>query len=766
MDFSALFHANFKLFDDAVTDWSTLIKHLEELKRDAEDGLHQAANKADWAGVNAQVSKQFIGKAAGEFGDAHTQATTIHNILRDTRDELKSYHAQLTEAVSRGQQKGMTVTNGGQGSFTVTSSTRPDWASDPSGNTSAVSQKDVDDLRNEIQGILSKATESDNSAKTVLTAIADQSRLGFSDAAYKDRDAAADAVKQADELAKLAKKDPDDLSLADFDRLNAGLKKYHDDPLFSERFATDLGPEKTLSFWANVSDPAVTPDLTRERRKQLGELQQNLGLTLATASQSDTGAMTEWKRHMIDIGDQPVHGKRGNILGFQVMSNLMRAGDYDDDFMKQYGKSLMETERKFTGDGKHAAWQRLGFDPYLNHMPGDSGWDPMSGYLKGLSNNPDAATDFFNDDFIPKDGDHKQAVSNFKYLFEDRHWPHESNSDLSRGESNDGRDNLAAALEAATTGHPAGELPTDDTPAHNPGQAKLFESIVSSISDDNERLTDHSYMSDSIGQIASEYLPDIDRATTDVHPPTDKADEDDQAAWDRIQKLYPVQGTPAELDHREISRFLFAVGQDPNGYAAVEVGQKNYMGKLLEYHLNPDLPEGQRPNHDLELTVREIARHSGQVSGTLAMGRNEAVAGPADLKDKDFDHSVAQWKNFLSGTVGTGVGVGTSFIASPAVGAGVGGAAGTATSMMLEELFKDAEGSAKDDAGGKMGENWQNGNENNIKYTRKAAFDAAKAYHLANHGDVATWAEESSSQGFQEGGGYMERVGPELVTDI
>ncbi|MFF8907884.1 DUF6571 family protein [Streptomyces olivaceoviridis] len=764
MDFNALYHANFKLLDDAVTDWATLVKHLEDLKKDAEDGLHKAAIKADWAGVNAQVSKEFIGKTAGEFADAHTQAHTIYRILLDTRNELKSYHQQLTDAVSRGQNKHLIVTDTGKGSFTVTGTTRPDWASDPSGNKSATNQKDVDDLRDEIQGILNKATESDNTAKTVLVALVDQAKMGFSDADYKDRDTAAAAVKEADELAKLARKDPDDLSVKDFDRLNAGLKKYHNDPLFSERFAKDLGPEKTLSFWANVSDPQVTPDIYHERRKQLGELQKNLGLALATASQSDTADMTEWKRHMVDIGDEPVQGKRGNIYGFQVMSNLMRVGDYDDDFMKQYGKNLMQMERKFTHDGAHVAWQRLGFDPYLNHMAGDSGFDPMSGYLKGLSNNPEAATEFFNDDFIPKDGDHKHAVSNFTYLFEERHWPHESHSDLSHGESTDGRNNLASALEAAATGHPAGELPTGDTPAHSPGQAKLFESIVSSISDDNERLTDHSYMSDSIGQIASEYLPDIDRATTDVDRHPGKNDAAGQAAWKRLQKLYPVQGSAAEVSHSDVSRFLFAVGQDPHGYAAVEVGQKAYMGKLMEYHLNPDLPESQRPDHDLELTVRDIARHSGQVSGTLAMGRNEAVAGPADLKDKDFDHSVAQWKNFLSGTVGTGVGVGTSFIASPAVGAGVGGAAGTATSMMLEELFKDAEGSAKDEAGAKIGKDWENGNQANMKYTSAAAFNAAKQYHL--NGDVATWAEQSSSQGFLEGGDYMERVGAELVTDI
>ncbi|MGW1601119.1 DUF6571 family protein [Streptomyces eurythermus] len=752
MDFNALYHANFKLLDDAVSDWSTLVKHLADLKKDAEDDLHKAANAADWAGVNAQVSKQFIGKTAGEFGDAHTQATTIYKILLDTRDELKAFHQQLTDAVSRGQKKNLTVVDAGGGKFTVMGNTRPDWGSDPSGNKSATNQKDVDDLRDEIQGILSKATESDNSAKDVLMAIVDQARMGFSDASYKDRDSAAAAVKEADELAKLAKKNIDDLSVKDFDRLNAGLKKYHDDPLFSERFAKDLGPDKTLSFWANVSDPQVAWDIAHERRDQLGELQKNLGLTLATASQSDTADMTEWKRRMVDIGDQEVGGKRGGLLGFQVMSNLMRVGDYDDDFMKQYGKSLMETERKFTHDGKHTAWQRMGFSPYLNHMKGDSGFDPLSGYLKGLSNNPGAATEFFNDDFIPKDGDHKTAVSNFKYLFEDRHWPHESNSDLSRGESTDGYDNLASALEAATTGHPAGEIPTQDTAPHTKEQAKLFNAIVSSVGDDPERLTEHSVMSDSMGQIASEYLPDINRATADV-----SRDSED---WKQIEKLYPIAGADSEVKHRDVSKFLFAVGQDPRGYAAVEVGQEAYMSKLMEYHLNPDLPADQRFSQDQETTVKYIAQRSGEVSGVLGLGRQEEIAKPAGDKDHDFDYSVSQRKNAISGGVGTVVGVGTSFIATPWIGAAVGGGAGTATSMLLEHIYKDAEGHALEKAADEMGNRWQAGLQKNNEYVAIGAQEAARHYHLSNVDDIGTWSREGARQGYINANDILQGQAP------
>jgi hypothetical protein len=182
MDLDTLRNANFKLLDDAVTDWSTLVKNLETLKKDAEDDLHQAANKADWAGVNAQVTKEFIGKTAGEFTDAHTQAKTIHKILDDTRNELKDYHQQLVDAIEGGRKKNLTVI-GYEGGFTVTTNVPPEGRSQQDKDN----QSEITTLRDQLQKILDKAAESDNSARTVLQAIADQSQLGFSDAKYADR---------------------------------------------------------------------------------------------------------------------------------------------------------------------------------------------------------------------------------------------------------------------------------------------------------------------------------------------------------------------------------------------------------------------------------------------------------------------------------------------------------------------------------------------------------------------------------------------------
>ncbi|MEU9473348.1 hypothetical protein AB0D78_43745 [Streptomyces avermitilis] len=766
MDLDALRHANFKLLDDAVSDWNLLVGHLEDLKKEAEDGLHQAANKADWAGYNAQVSKEFIGKTSGEFSDAHTQAKSIHSILSDTRDELKQHHKDLTAAIDRGEKKRLTII-GYEGGFTVTTNVPPEGRAQGDKDN----QSDITALRDEIQAILDKATQSDDSAKKVLVALADQAKYGFSDADYKDRDSAAAAVKEAEDLAKIAAKKPEDLTTADFDKINAGLSKYKDDPLFAERFATALGPKKTLEFWEGINDPVIHAKVGRERLDQFDDLQRNLGMTLAAATQSDSAAMAVWKTKMINLGDQTIGPNVSGPMGFQVMSNLMRTGDYDDQFLRSYGDKLMATERKLTGNGDHAnlAWTRMGMDPQLNRIGDDSGTDPLTGYLKGLSNSPDAATDFFNQEYVSKDdspflrdsddeNDYKGkvALSNFQYLFEERDWPQETDSH--NDELNTGRNNLALALEAATTGHPAGELPTIDTPAHTAAQAGLMRELVNSISDDPGRLKDHDYMSDSMGQIGSEYLPDIHRAMADG--PEVKGEK---SGWNL---LYPNAGVDAKLDHSAVTRFLVTASQNPEAYSALSVGEKSYTASLMDYHLNPDLPESHRYPHDAQETITSLSRKSGEFSGLLAQGRQEAVLGSANEKDGDFDYAVSQKKNIISGIVGTGVGVGTSFIASPAVGAGVGGIAGTVTGVVLEGFFKDDSGAYRSEAGHDVGVRWETIKDTTTNINYSAAHEAAKAHH-ANYTDkIDTWVSEGTATGFSDANTDIHAMAKDMDTEI
>ncbi|MFJ8509190.1 hypothetical protein [Streptomyces avermitilis] len=748
MDLDALRHANFKLLDDAVSDWNLLVGHLEDLKKEAEDGLHQAANKADWAGYNAQVSKEFIGKTSGEFSDAHTQAKSIHSILSDTRDELKQHHKDLTAAIDRGEKKRLTVI-GYEGGFTVTTNVPPEGRAQGDKDN----RSDITALRDELQGILDKATQSDNSANKVLVAIADQAKYGFSDANYKDRDSAAAAVKEAEDLAKIAAKKPEDLTTADFDKINSGLSKYKDDPLFAERFATALGPKKTLEFWEGLNDPVIHSEVGRERLDQLDNLQRNLGLTLASATQSDSAAMAGWKTNMINLGDKPIGPNVSGPMGFQVMSNLMRTGDYDDQFLHDYGTKLMATDRKLTGNGEHATtvWERSGVDPWLNRIGDDSGNDPFTGYLKGLSNSPDAATAFFNDEYVSKeespferDSDDendykgKVALSNFQYLFEERDWPHER--DLHNDDLNTGRNNLALALEAATTGHPAGEQPTIDTPAHNVGQTKLVESLVSSISDNPERLTKNGYMSDSMGQIAAEYMPEIHRA---LHPGTTGE-----------SKLFPTAGSAASFSETDTTRFLYSVGRNPDGYTAVNLGQHSYTTSLMQYHFqhpeayinDPSFSESDK----LKKSIEDIARVSGEVEGTIGAGRAYEAEVEGGAKDAEYNSALEKASTWGGSAIGVGVGLGTAPLTGPG-GALVGGLAGTAAEEIIGSI---TEGAMKDSSGEviyRNGQDMDGTKESTYQLVEQAAQKAGERAHRPSPMIVSS-AATAAEQGFNNAG--------------
>ncbi|MGW7139409.1 hypothetical protein [Streptomyces xanthophaeus] len=344
MDLDALRFADFSKLSTAVADWTAMATKLWELEPDARGDLGGKAAKAEWAGVNATVTREFIGKTAKEFSDSATEATSIGNILRDTHSELVDYKKRLNEAISRGPEKNLTVVPTG-GGFTVTMNVHPDRA--VKGTTVPEhTEADATALRDEVQRILEGATESDTTAARALTMLVRQTPYGFSDAAYYDRDQAANAVKDADRVAKLLGTKGDGMSPEEFDMLNRDLAKYKDDRLFQEKLATTIGPRGLLDFWADLADPSDGGTLQRSRHDQLGDFQRNLSLTLAGATRSDSPAMRTWENDMVKLGEERIQTRGSQVCGYQVMSSLMRSGDGDNRFLQDYGNALVATEKK------------------------------------------------------------------------------------------------------------------------------------------------------------------------------------------------------------------------------------------------------------------------------------------------------------------------------------------------------------------------------------------------------------------------------------
>ncbi|WP_181957533.1 DUF6571 family protein [Streptomyces paludis] len=399
MNMDELLHANFATLDTNITDWSTVVTNLKNLEKQAREDLKAKADKANWAGDNASVTREFVDKTVGEFADAVTEATSIRDILKDTRDELVGYRDDLKSKLELARRKNITVTSTADGGFTVTMLVHPDRAAKGT-EVPSHSQQDVDFLRDDVQLILNRATESDTTAAQVLRALVDQAEQGFANAVYGDRDSAVEALEKAEDIAQIIKKKGDDMTPEEFDKVNSTLAAYANDPLFQERFAATLGPRGVLDFWADLSDPSDGGALQRTRFNQYGELQKNLSLTLAGATQIDSPKMQEWKEDMLKLSGERIQTRGTTVYGFQIMSNLMRVGDYDDKFLNKYGDSLIAQEKKMKLPGNFWTGATGGpMMPRMNFMGdgnGDFGRDPMTGFMMALTNSPDAAADFFS----------------------------------------------------------------------------------------------------------------------------------------------------------------------------------------------------------------------------------------------------------------------------------------------------------------------------------------------------------------------------------
>ncbi|MEU8942606.1 hypothetical protein OHU17_05985 [Streptomyces goshikiensis] len=456
MDLDALRFADFSKLSTAVADWTAMATKLWELESDARGDLGGKAAKADWAGVNATVTREFIGKTAKEFADAATEATSIGNILRDTHGELVDYKSRLNEAISRALEKNLTVVGTGDGGFTVTMNIHPDRAA--KGHTVPEhTEADATAFRDEVQRILQGASESDSTAAQALTMLVSQTPYGFSDAAYYDRDRAADAMKDADRIAKLLKAKGDDMSPEEFDKFNSDLAKYKDDRLFQETLATTIGPRGLLDFWADLADPSDGGALQRSRHDQFGDFQRNLSLTLAGATQSASPAMRTWENDMVRLGEERIQTRGSQVYGYQVMSNLMRSGDWDNRFLNDYGNALVATEKKMKLPGNY--WNGgVPPVPKMNFIGEDFGRDPMTGFMTGLAASPHAATEFFN---TTQPTDNAQYVLGDRQTFDD--------TPLDNKDGNSAREATGAALVSAATGVNPNDptaRPADLTPEH------------------------------------------------------------------------------------------------------------------------------------------------------------------------------------------------------------------------------------------------------------------------------------------------------------
>ncbi|MFF7951703.1 DUF6571 family protein [Streptomyces griseorubiginosus] len=660
---------------DAAASWAALPAKYEALQREFEQRVINHL-KGHWDGDAADAAFVTMGKARTEYENAATEAERIGKLLQDAHGEFAASQKQLHALLDEARDDHYKVSDDGR-----VEDVDPRWDSPTASASPGLAEerkKKLDSLVSRLTRVLEVATAADEAASSALER---DGNGGDSDSFNTSVYTTLDAV-EADQAAALMNK-KDRLSDAEITKLNLLLSANKNDPEFSRDFAVKTGGENMLSKYNELMSPPAGTTLSKAQLAQLKELKANLGTTIGTATTSDDHRkggpdpeITKFQNDLLKAGQRdfnanPTESPYG-LSGYQLTSSLMSEGKWDKDFLQDYGDALITADKNAADAGQNpdAYW---GYPRTLG-TTNIGALDPMAGYMDALGHNPEASTEFFGSETTVNG----EKVDHYDYLMKDRHWP-EGAGYTGDPKNPNGYNNLGHALESAVTGHSYDSSPSADTPAHNQDQAALMQKLVQDVSDDGELA--HDGMQDSLGRMTAEYMPDVYRGLR----PDGESEED----------FLPLgNSVSANFSERDITRFMYTVGQDPDGYAAISYGQTQYSAELMNYHLSHPDAYGLSDKE----TIYEISETGAQVDGILSLGRQDSAVQESAEGDKVFNDRLASAGDWGKSITSIGIGVGTAAITSPVGGAVAGEVAGNVSGQLIDMVVSDLERDSSDDA--------------------------------------------------------------------
>nr|WP_239144702.1 DUF6571 family protein [Streptomyces sp. SID14515] len=662
-----------------------MVTKLQRLAEVANDGMKVKAEKAEWDGVNAGVTKGFIGKTAKEFKDAVAEAKGVKLILEDAHTAFKRAKDDLVNIRDvEGRAAGIHVD--AKGKVTPRRPLEEDVTArhDPDYPEALRKQKEaVDSWQKKIDLIVDNCNDTDVAFKNALEANVTEGK-DFSSPKYKNLD-----QEEAARAADLARKGRD-LTHAQLQALNELLRDNAKSPEFAKSFYEKLGPEKALAFFGQLAtDTHEGVNTDEERLKDVQALQKNLGLNLATASQ-DKAFTAEWGPELRKMGTQQIPLSKYDTgsapYGYQLLGGIMRYGNYDAKFLNPIAEHVAQLHQKdpyrFAGNK-----QVNGFldNPYNPSGKNGSGYDPTTAMLEALGNSPDAAKKFFTDDPTAYNEDgtvnrgatadlgkmkaeatdndlgekREVAIDNYLDFFGNEKW--ESFPDSN---SNDPDklvptlqympDALGRALEAATLGYPAGE--PDASVKQDTDNAAIMQKVMEKYGADAGLLKHQEGLADSMGVMGAGYIDDINWAL-------DKGDVNSVFAPTKNIEGHIPFGDDGDKARSNARQFLSALGQHPDAYATLSAAEQAYTRSVLETHVGPD---GTIDSDAARSTVRVGA----VVQGMLDQSRADQVQADNMKKHEDYEKAVAERAGWVEFGAGVGIAAGVAFLpATAAVGA-------------------------------------------------------------------------------------------------
>ncbi|MFC9700120.1 hypothetical protein ACFTWD_05420 [Streptomyces sp. NPDC056943] len=674
LTYDNLFHAPLEKMKAAADDWSAMKAKLDKLAEDARTTMAAKAKDDYWRGVNAEVTKPFVDKTAKEFDDAAKAADGIHKVLEDGYNAFKKAKDDLKAIVdTEAPAKGFAVKADGRVEAREPLSSTKDQGMrhDPDFQDMVRKERaDIAAMQKRIDDIIETCDDADVACSNALKANITGDKHNFSAPKYASLDA--EEAQRAVDLAKKGR----DISHEELMRLNELLKDNSSSKEFSRTFYDGLGPKGSLEFFGQLStDTYDYSKVDKERLADVQDLQRNLGLNLATATQGGDAWTDKWSTDMRKLGTERiplVKYDNNPAFGYQLLGGIMRYGDYDKKFLVPIAEHVTQLHAK---------------DPYLfaNSKPLGGGWlqnqynpsgvngsgfDPMIPMLEALGHSPEAAKEYFSKEptSYNKDGSlggtidldpKKDGNQNDGYLKYFQNKEYEFFPDVEGHNPDDWKktaaympDALGHALEAATTGHgwddPTPELHRDEK------SAEIMKQVIESYGSSTELRESHKAMMDSLGNMGAAYIDDLNYSMMNFGGTGDSYNRDELFGNSSDGSKRTDFGFNSSLE------FMKAVAGDEGAYKSMSAAQQVFEASGIK------ALEGDRDD------AMAFAKNGSLVHGVLDESRVTQIA--EDFKDDEDKKNLAleqqaEWrKSAVSGGVAAVVGVGSAVVLGPAAG--------------------------------------------------------------------------------------------------
>ncbi|MFC9120041.1 DUF6571 family protein [Streptomyces sp. NPDC057067] len=703
----------------AADDWAEMVTKLEILADDARNGMKAKADKADWDGVNAAVTKPFISKTAKELEDAAAEAKGIKLLLADAHTSFKIARDELVRI--RDEEAGKAgILISAAGKVTPRHDLKDDvGARHEPGYPEALHKQEtaVAAWQKRIDRLVEDCSDADESLKRALLANVRDAK-DFSAPKFSSLDA-----EQVDRAAALMKTVTGEGGTARnvkaLKALGDLIDDNRDDPEFATAFYRRLGAEGTLEAYTKLSlDATSLGPAGQDRAAVVRNMQSDMGAMLGLATQTSTPNHLDatWTTQLLKAGREEmdvsaVTGIGTKVYGYQALGALLREGTYDKDFLTTVGRDMVALDKKnpeiWAQNLPHDLKMAINLDE-----TGGKGFNPMTGLMEAMSNNPAASTEFFNEGIredTNKDGivtlsdaeiKGKDAQGVVDYMLDKKPMADWYDAVVD-GESTPGQTAMGNALEAAVTGRVPGD---DDAPpvSHSKAMAQVMEQVVEKIGTEPELVAAKpgdppgplNGLSQQFGNMAAEYMPDL-QAT----------------AENGAGQIKPF-GEPAEFEKSQMAGFLGSVAQDPQAYGAITNAQQAYTTALVsDAFSHPD------NHHDMGEAVRNAVHPGGEIAGMMTEARAQAVHEVKSHEAEEYDKGTednAKWVNRVITAAGA-----KYLEMVPLAGDVVGWVQEDVTEAALKSAEKDTSGEARRESG-----NGYTDSETAAKNAAVAAVDA------------------------------------------